>query len=87
MGLHGLNAVFIKSLHKWVRLDARWNENEINAQFSIDKEYIAYSPIKEKNEADFPIIYAEPDKRVINILGGSKGLTKALNKVFNTKWL
>ena len=87
MGLHGLNAVFIESIDKWIRLDARGNENGINAQFSIDNEYLAYSPREEKNEVDFPIIYAEPDKRVINILSGSKDLTEALDKIFNTEWL
>ena len=87
MGLHGLNAVFIKSLNKWVRLDARGNENGINAQFSIDKEYLAYLPKEEKNEVDFKVIYAEPDKRVVEILGHSRNLTEALDKIFNTDFL
>jgi transglutaminase-like putative cysteine protease len=44
MGLHGLNAVFIRSLNKWIRLDACGNENWINARFSINEEYLAYLP-------------------------------------------
>ena len=87
MGLHGLNAIFIKSLNKWIRLDARGNENGINAQFSIGKEYLAYLPEEEKNEVDFRVIYAEPDKKVVEILGQSKNLTEALDKIFNTNWL
>ncbi len=66
--MHGLNAVFISSLDKWIRLDARGNKNGINAQFSLDNEILAYSPIKEKGEVDFPTICAEPNKKVIEIL-------------------
>jgi transglutaminase-like putative cysteine protease len=87
MGLHGLNAVFIGSIDKWIRLDARGNENGINAQFSIAKEYLAYSPKKEKNEVDFRVIYAEPNKKVVEILGQSRNLTEALDKIFDTNWL
>ena len=86
-GLHGLNAVFIKSLNKWIRLDARGNENGINARFSIDNEYLAYSPKEENNEVDFLVIYAEPNKKVVEILSKSKNLNEALGSVFNTEWL
>ena len=86
-GLHGLNAVFIKSLNKWIRLDARGNENGINARFSIDEEYLAYLPEEEKNEVDFKVIYAEPDKRVVELLGLSRNLMEAFDKLFNTSWL
>lgn len=85
-GLHGLNA-FVKSLNKWIRLDARGNEKGINAQFSIDKEYLAYLPEEEKNEVDFRIVYAEPDRRVVEILGQSRNVNEALDKIFNTDWL
>ncbi|MEN6292826.1 MAG: transglutaminase-like domain-containing protein [Methanobacterium sp.] len=87
MGLHGLNAVFIESIDKWIRLDARGNENGINARFSIDEEYLAYLPEEEKNEVDFRVIYAEPDKGVVEILMQSRNLTEALDKIFNTNWL
>lgn len=86
-GLHGLNAVFIKSIDRWIRLDARGNENGINARFSIDEEYLAYLPEEEKNEVDFKVIYAEPDKRVVEILGQSRNLNEALDKIFNTNWI
>lgn len=87
MGLHGLNAVFIESIDKWIRLDARGNENGINARFSIDEEYLAYLPEEEKNEVDFRVICAEPDKGVVEILMQSRNLTEALDKIFNTNWL
>ena len=86
-GLHGLNAVFIKSLNEWIRLDARGNKNGINARFSIGEEYLAYLPEEEKNEVDFQVIYAEPDKTVVEILRQSGNLTEALDKILDTSWL
>jgi transglutaminase-like putative cysteine protease len=86
-GLHGLNAVFIKSIGKWIRLDARGNENGINAQFSVDKEVLAYSVNEDKGEVDFSVIYAEPNKKVIEILENSQNLDEAIKKVINTNWL
>lgn len=86
-GLHGLNGVFIKSIDKWIRLDARGNENGINAEFSLDEEVLAYSPKAEKGEIDFPTLYAEPNDKVSHILENSLNLTEALENVFNTKWI
>lgn len=87
MGLHGLNAVFIGSIDKWIRLDARGNRNGINARFSIGEEYLAYLPEEEKNEVDFRVIYAEPDRRVVEILRQSRNLNEALDKIFDMDWL
>jgi len=86
-GLHGLNAVFIKSIHKWIRLDARGNEGPVNAQFSLDKEILAYPVDEEKGEVDFLTIYPEPNEKVIEILEGSRSLTEAVEKIISTDWL
>lgn len=85
-GLHGLNAVYIKSIHKWIRLDARGNEGPVNAQFSLDNEILAYNVDDGKGEFDFPIIYAEPNKKVIDILKNSQNLDEAIGKVINVNW-
>lgn len=85
--LHGLNAVFIKSIHKWIRLDARGNEGSVNAQFSLDKEILAYPVDEEKGEVNFPTIYSEPNEKVIEILKGSRSLTEAVEKIISTDWL
>lgn len=85
-GLHGLNAVFIRVLDKWIRLDSRGNKRGIDAQFSLDKEILAYTPRPENGEIDYPIIYPLPNRRVLEVLKDSENLTKAVEKVNETEW-
>lgn len=66
--LHGLNAVYLKDFDKWIRLDARGNKPGVDAQFSIEKEKIAWPTNKDLEEEDNPIIFKEPNKTVVEIL-------------------
>lgn len=66
--LHGLNAVYISSINKWIRLDARGNKEGINAQFSLDIEKLAYKINTVLGEEDITIIYHEPDENVVECL-------------------
>jgi len=70
--LHGLNAVYIEKLQKWIRLDARGNKLGVDAQFSLNEEKLAFTVRRDMGEEDIPVIYAEPDKLVIRILENSK---------------
>jgi transglutaminase-like putative cysteine protease len=63
--LHGLNSVYIKSLDKWIRLDARGNKEGVNAQFSLEKEMLAFPVRSELGEVDEEEVYAEPSVNVI----------------------
>lgn len=66
--IHALNAVFLKSLNKWVRLDARGNKKGINAQFSVGEEKLAFSVQEGFDEKDYPIIYEKPHPKTIAVL-------------------
>ncbi|MEN6348631.1 MAG: transglutaminase family protein [Syntrophomonas sp.] len=66
--IHALNAVYLQTLQRWIRLDARGNKDGINAQFSIYEEKLAFPIRKEYNEKDFPVIYIEPSARTITAL-------------------
>ena len=63
--LHGLNAVFFESLGTWIRLDARGNNDSVNAQFSLDEEKLAFRVDPGMGELDVPSIYADPDRTVL----------------------
>ncbi|MEY9973078.1 transglutaminase-like putative cysteine protease [Lysinibacillus sp. RC46] len=66
--IHALNAVYLKSHNKWIRLDARGNKTGVNAQFSLDEEKLAFSINKELNEEDYSIIFAKPNHKTIAVL-------------------
>ena len=57
--LHAVNTVFIKSIDKWIRMDARGNSGNINAQFSLEHEQLAFSIHPEYGEEDGLVIYPD----------------------------
>ncbi len=70
--IHALNTVYIKDLDKWIRLDARGNKENVNAQFSLDEECLAYSIRSELGEIDYHDNHSDLDERLINILNESE---------------
>ena len=73
---HGLNGVYIKELGKWIRLDARGNREDVDAQFSIDNEQLAFPVRPEMGEIDNFIVYPEPDVIVLEKLRKNKTRTE-----------
>lgn len=66
--IHALNAVYFKSLRKWIRLDARGNKEGIDAQFSINEERLAFTTQEKLDEKDYPIIYTSPNPKTVAVL-------------------
>lgn len=78
--IHALNAVFIASLNKWVRIDARGNKKGVDAQFFIEKEQLAFSVNERLDEVDYPTIFTAPNERTIAVL---KEATNAMEMYMN----
>ncbi|OAS85385.1 MULTISPECIES: transglutaminase-like domain-containing protein [Metabacillus] len=66
--IHALNAIFLKSLNKWIRVDSRGNKEGIDAQFSIEEEKLAFPINEELDEKDYPVIYAKPHPKIVAVL-------------------
>ncbi len=66
--LHGFNAIYLATLGKWIRVDARGNTNGINAQFSIKKEQLAFAMDPLADEFIYEAIFAAPVSSVVNRL-------------------
>lgn len=80
--LHALNAVFIRELNKWIRLDARGNKKGVNAEFSTLEEKLAFKVKPHFDEIDYPMIYVKPNCQTINVLKQSdNALEMYLNKL------
>ncbi|MBQ8567905.1 MAG: transglutaminase domain-containing protein [Oscillospiraceae bacterium] len=74
--MHGLNGVYLKEYKKWIRLDPRGNKNGVNAQFSVDREQLAFPVRSEKGEEDCFIVFPETDRRIREKLRNNKTRTE-----------
>ncbi|MFI1939780.1 transglutaminase family protein [Streptomyces purpureus] len=66
--VHGLIALKLPGEEAWVRQDPRGNRPGIDAQFSLDRERLAFPVRPESNEVDYPVLYAEPHPVVLAAL-------------------
>ncbi|WP_338554627.1 transglutaminase-like domain-containing protein [Paenibacillus sp. KS-LC4] len=66
--IHALNAVYMRSIGKWIRLDARGNKSGVDAQFSLEEEKVAFPIREEYEEFNYPVIYAKPHVKTISAL-------------------
>jgi len=66
--IHALNAIYFKSLDKWIRVDARGNKMGIDSQFSIEEEKLAFPIHEELDEKDYQVIYAKPHPKTVAVL-------------------
>lgn len=66
--LHGFNAIYLRSLRRWVRVDARGNKPGVDARFSVDEECLAFPVDTARGETTDATIYVEPLPTVIATL-------------------
>ena len=74
--LHGFNALYLATLDKWIRVDARGNTNGINAQFNVKKEQLAFAMDPLADEFIYETIFAAPVSSVVNRLKMYKSRSK-----------
>lgn len=66
--IHALNAVYIKSLDRWIRLDARGNKVGVDAQFDLEQERLAFPVREDLGEVDYGIVYANSSDKLMKVL-------------------
>ena len=64
MALHGLNAIYLGSLSKWIRVDPRGNKTGVSAQFDTETEQLAFPELESLDDC----IYADPLPSVVHAL-------------------
>ncbi len=81
--IHTVNAVYLKSLQKWIRLDARGNKPaDVAAEFSLNEEKLAYEARAEFDEIDNLGIYADISKAAINLHKISATNSQVIDNLF-----
>ena len=72
--VHALNTVYIRNLNKWIRLDSRGNQGNLNEEFSLEKDQLAFSPRAEFGEIDYNNNNVDLDERLVNLLEETENL-------------
>ena len=72
--VHALNTVYIKDSKNWIRLDARGNVGNLNEEFSLEKDQLAFSPRVEFGEIDYNNNSADLDEMLVNKLEETENL-------------
>jgi transglutaminase-like putative cysteine protease len=55
--IHALNTVWLESVERWIRFDARGNKPGIAAEFSLDEERLAFPIRAQYDELDYLVNY------------------------------
>ncbi len=82
--IHGLNAVYVSKVGRWVRLDARGNKLGVDAQFSLDNEKLAFPINRDMGEEDIMIVFDRPDINIIEKLRKHNIVNELLNDLPRT---
>ena len=66
--VHALSTAYLKSVGRWIRLDARGNKPGVDAQFSMGAEQLAFAVRPEIGECDYRGNYAVPHPKIVATL-------------------
>ncbi|MCX5408929.1 transglutaminase family protein [Streptomyces sp. NBC_00335] len=76
LALHGLVALRLPGGEGWARVDPRGNKPGVDAQFTLDREQLAFPVRPELGEIDYPGVYAAPRPAPLNALQESADRTQ-----------
>lgn len=79
--VHGFNAVYLKSLERWFRVDPRGNKPGADAQFRLDGERLAFPVNRELGEFIHPTIFVNPLPSVVQSFARSATVSELLQNL------
>lgn len=80
LALHALNAIYEPDSKRWIRLDARGNNSDFQADFSLYESQLGYTIRPELGEFEFDDLIAVPLPSTMAVLENS---TNAIKMYFN----
>ena len=77
--VHAFNAVYLNE--RWIKLDARGNKENVNAQFSLGEPILAYPLREQYDEYFFPGIYANSHMDTMKMLEKAECLQDIMDNI------
>lgn len=74
--VHGLNGIYLASLARWIRADARGNKPGVNAQFCTDREQLGFPVNPTLGELTCQTIFARPLPKILECLASHRTVTE-----------
>lgn len=75
---HGLNGIYLESLGRWIRVDARGNKPGVNSQFCLDREQLAFPVDPALGEFTSETIFARPLSNIVACLTSHDSVTELM---------
>jgi transglutaminase-like putative cysteine protease len=69
--LHGFNAVCVGD--RWVRIDARGNNERVHVTFDLEGDMLAYPVDERAGECEYPVVFSKPDAGLLKALRTQAG--------------
>lgn len=66
--IHALNAVYLATIGRWIRLDAGGNKPGTQAEINLEQEQLAFHMRPELDEIDYPQVYDAPLPITMHVL-------------------
>jgi hypothetical protein len=76
--VHGPNGIYLESLDRWIRVDARGNKPGVNAQFCLDREQLAFPVDPTLGEFTSETIFARPLSNIVACLTSHDTVTELM---------
>jgi hypothetical protein len=76
--VHGLNGIYLESLGRWIRVDARGNKPGVNAEFCPDREQLAFPVDPSLGEFTCETVFARPLPNVVECLASHGTVTELM---------
>ncbi len=68
LALHGLNGLYLPSLGRWIRVDARGSAGRVNARFGIEQEQLEFRTDSSSGEFTYDTVFSKPAPQIVSLL-------------------
>lgn len=76
--VHGLNGIYLESLGRWIRVDARGNKPGVNAQLCPDREQLAFPVNPALGEYTCGTVFGRPLSSIVECLSSHGTVTELM---------